>query len=421
MLAHQSSSLRAWWSGQSGARKRETENQGIGVIVKKILPLAASSWGQEEIAALHSVIESGQYSMGARVREFESRFAEFHGSRHSVMSNSGSSANLLMLSALRYDSRHLLSPGDEIIAPAVSWSTTYYPINQVGAKIRLVDVDPGTLSLNVSAVERAITNRTKAILAVNLLGNPAHLDRLSSLADSAGLVLLEDNCESLGASLNGKKAGAFGLMGSHSFFFSHHMSTMEGGSVLTHDSDLRDVLASLRAHGWTRALPEHSVLRHGSTSEWNGFFEFVLPGYNLRPLEMSGALGLTQLEKLAEFIEMRRKNARHWQDLSSKLPNIRIQRENGNSSWFGFSMVLEGRLRGRREELVERLDSIGVESRPIVAGNIMRHRVAKHLDIVGETDFPVADEIHDHGLFIGNHHFPVSSALDRVAEVVVGL
>lgn len=385
------------------------------------LPLAAPSWGEEELATLQDVIASGQYSMGPRVSNFESEFAEFHGSRHSVMANSGSSANLLMLSALRYGPGGFLSPGDEVIAPAVSWSTTYYPINQVGAKIRLVDVDPETLNMDVSAVERAVTSRTKAILAVNLLGNPAPLNELSSLAAATGIALLEDNCESLGASLDGRLTGTFGMMGSHSFFFSHHMSTMEGGAVLTDDPELRDVMTSIRAHGWTRGLPGESRLREGATSEWNGFFEFVLPGYNLRPLEMSGAVGSTQLRKLPDFISVRRRNAQHWQRLCSDLPDVRIQRENGESSWFGFSMVLEGPLRNKREELVAQLGAAGIESRPIVAGNIMRHRVVDHLDIVGDMTFPVADEIHDHGLFIGNHHFPVDKALDRVAEVVSSL
>lgn len=382
------------------------------------LPLAASSWDDEEVKALEEVIKSGQYSMGSEVAEFESQFAQYHDMSQAVMVNSGSSANLLMLSGLKYGPRRFLEAGDEVIAPAVSWSTTYYPINQVGARIRLVDVDPETLNMSVDAVTAAITPKTKAILAVNLLGNPAPLPELLDLSQATGIPLLEDNCESLGASVGGKMTGAFGHMSSQSFFFSHHMSTMEGGAVLTDDPDLAIHLKSLRAHGWTRDMKPTETLRGNASSRWAERFDFVLPGYNLRPLEMSGAVGKVQLRKLGSFVEARRGNAKHWQEVTNGLSGIRIQKENGASSWFGFSIVLEDHLRDRREELVDQLSRAGIESRPVVAGNIMRHAVVKHLDIVGDRSFPVADEIHDQGLFIGNHHFPVEDALDQVVDVI---
>jgi CDP-4-dehydro-6-deoxyglucose reductase, E1 len=383
-----------------------------------LLPLAVSSWDTEEYEALQEVIRSGHFSMGSVVSRFEDAFADFASTSHAVMASSGSAANLLMLAACRYAKSPVLEPGDEVIVPAVSWSTTYFPVNQVGARLRVVDVDPDTLNLTAASVREAITPRTRAILAVSLLGNPAPLDELETLAAEAGIVLLEDNCESLGASLNGRLTGTFGRMSTHSFFFSHHISTMEGGAVLTQDQSLRDALRSLRAHGWTRDLPRDSELRRIAPEEWGSKYEFVLPGYNLRPLELSAAVGIEQVKKLPGFLEQRRLNAEHWKSVMRDVPGVRVQSEHGNSSWFGFSIVLQGSLKGQRTRIVEALSNAGIETRPIVAGNIMRHSVVQHLDVLGGENLPVADEIHDHGLFIGNHHFAIRTALDRVAEIL---
>lgn len=380
------------------------------------LPLATSTWGAEEITALHEVIDSGQFTMGRRVRSFEEDLAAFHAVPTAVMSNSGSSANLLMLSACRYGEGAFLEPGDEVIVPAVSWGTTYYPINQVGAKIRLVDVDAETLNITTEAVAEAIGPRTKAVLAVNLLGNPAPLDELQRLCAAEGLVLLEDNCESLGATLGGQLTGTFGSMGSLSFFFSHHMATMEGGATLVRDERFANSLLMLRAHGWTRDVPGSNSPDGDPVSRWSSAFDFALPGYNLRPIEMEAAVGSEQLRKLPDFLAARRANAAVWQEVMSEVEGVRIQREFGSSSWFGFSVVLEGGLRGKRDLVVDGLQSIGVESRPVVAGNVMRHPVSHLLDFSVVPDLPVADEVHSQGLFIGNHHYSVDSALESVAQ-----
>ena len=220
------------------------------------LPLATSTWDDKEIAALNSVIESGMFSMGKHVAEFEAEFAEFVGSKYSVMVNSGSSANLLAVAALFFKKERKLKAGDEVIVPAVSWSTTYYPLQQYGLKLKFVDIDKDTLNLDLKQLESAITEKTKAIFAVNLLGNPIDYNKVESLIEGKDIYLLEDNCESLGATLNGKQAGTFGVMGTYSSFFSHHISTMEGGLIATDDEELYHILLSIRSHGWTRHLPK---------------------------------------------------------------------------------------------------------------------------------------------------------------------
>lgn len=221
-------------------------------------PLATASWEKEELDALQRVISSGIFTMGENVKLFERSFSQYVGSKYCVMVNSGSSANLLMVAALFYskDPTLKLERGDEIIVPAVSWSTTYYPLYQYGLKIKFVDIDLQTLNYDLDQLELAVTEKTRAIMAVNLLGNPNDFGRIKKIVGDRNIVLIEDNCESMGATYNGKQTGTFGVMGSFSSFFSHHISTMEGGLIVTDNEELYQILLALRAHGWTRDLPK---------------------------------------------------------------------------------------------------------------------------------------------------------------------
>jgi len=380
--------------------------------------LASTTWDEQEIDAINDVVKSGKYSMGERVLAFEAEFAKKMGSKFSVMVNSGSSANLILVSACRYLKKPKLMPGDEVIVPAVSWSTTYYPVTQIGAILKFVDIDPDTLNIDVTKIEKAITPKTKAILVVNLLGNPADWDSLKKIADKHGLLLLEDNCESLGATLGGKQLGTFGLGGTYSSFFSHHISTMEGGLIATDDEELYQVMKSLRAHGWTRDLPEKNHVYDKTGNAWDDLFRFVLPGYNVRPLEMEAAIGSVQLRKLDSFIAARRKNAELFQSAMQGLDRYRIQKENGDSSWFGFSLILEGKLKGKRAGLIAALTQAEIDSRPIVTGNFARNPVIEHLPHLEIGPLPGADDIHDNGLFVGNHHYDLSNELDLLIETL---
>ncbi|MDR6690434.1 CDP-6-deoxy-D-xylo-4-hexulose-3-dehydrase [Microbacterium sp. 1154] len=381
-------------------------------------PLATTTWDDAEYAALQDVIAGGRFTNGPRVREFESAFAAHFGAQFAVMVNSGSSANLIAVAAAVLDPRFDLSRGDEVLVPAVSWPTTYYPLSQYGLRPRFVDIDLDTLNVDLELLEAAIGPRTKAIMAVNLLGNPNDLTRLRAIAETHGLVLLEDNCESLGAVHDGINAGTAGLAGTFSSFFSHHIATMEGGLIVTDDEQLYQEMLSLRSHGWTRELPDRNHVHNKSGDAWDDLFRFVLPGYNVRPLEMEGALGIEQLKKVPALIQGRRDNAAYFQERFAAIDAVRIQRETGQSSWFGFSMILEGPLSGRRAEVVRAFDEAGIESRPIVAGNFTRNPVMAHLDAVVPEALPAADRVHTDGLFVGNHHYPVTGGLDLVAETI---
>ncbi|MDQ1547661.1 MAG: hypothetical protein QOH69_2565 [Actinomycetota bacterium] len=385
------------------------------------LPLATSSWDDREYAALNAVIAAGRFTMGPLVAQFEQDFAAAFGSRHAIMVNSGSSANLLAIAAAVLDPEIDLNAGDEVLVPAVSWATTYYPLQQYGLILKFVDIDLDTLNMDLGLAREAIGPRTKAIFAVNLLGNPNDFAQLTALATEHSMLLLEDNCESLGAEFEGKAAGTFGAMGTFSAFFSHHISTMEGGVILTDDERLHQTLVSLRAHGWTRELPDKNLVHDKTGDRFDDLFRFVLPGYNVRPLEMSGALGIEQLKKVPGLVAGRRANAAYFLALMQGFDAVRVQREVGRSSWFGFSLVLEGTLAGRRREVVDALASVDIEVRPIVAGNFTRNPVMKYLPSVVPNALPAADKIHDDGLFVGNHHFPVESSLDLLRETLDGL
>lgn len=381
-------------------------------------PLATSSWDQAEQDALQRVIRSDMYSMGPEVRKFEEQFAEYFGARHAVMVNSGSSANLLMTGALFYTSNDALRlrAGDEVIVPAVSWSTTYYPLAQYGLVQKFVDIDRETLNYDLDALAEAVTDRTRAIMIVNLLGNPNDFDRIREIIGDRQIVLLEDNCESMGATFGGKYTGTFAHVGSFSSFFSHHISTMEGGIVTTDDEELYHIMLSMRSHGWTRHLPrENRVTGTKSDDPFEESFNFVLPGYNLRPLEMSGALGQEQLKKLPALVEGRRDNARLFVEGLSDHPLFTLQRETGESSWFGFSLLLREEAGVERAALVAELDRLGFECRPIVAGNFAKNPVMRHIPHEIHGSLPNAQYIDANGLFVGNHHYPIPEAVTALA------
>lgn len=385
-------------------------------------PLATSSWGEEELAAMQRVIASGMFTMGARVKEFEAAFAAFTGSRHCVMVNSGSSANLLMVAALRYRKQGGLAAGDEVIVPAVSWPTTYYPLQQYGLRLKFVDVDRETLNYDLTALAGAIGPRTRAVMVVNLLGNPNDFSALRALVAGRDILLLEDNCESMGATYQGRHAGTFGVMGSYSAFFSHHISTMEGGMVVTDDEELYHLLLALRAHGWTRDLPRvNHVCGVKGDDPFEEAFRFVLPGYNVRPLELSGALGVEQLKRLPGMITARRANALRWLEVIGRHRWLRPQRELGESSWFGFSMLVEPGAPFGRKALIAALVAAGVECRPIVAGNFAKNEVVKHFDHEIHGGLPNAEEIDRGGLFVGNHHYPLERELEVLDRALAGL
>ena len=373
--------------------------------------LASDSWDELEVNAINDVIKSNRYTMGSKVRQFENEFSKFFDVKYSLMLNSGSSANLLAIASLIIDEETDLNQGDEVIVPAVSWSTTFSPISQYGLKLRFVDIDLNTLNIDENLIENAITKKTKAIFAVNLLGNSCNFKKLKDLCDKYNLLLLEDNCESLGAKYDNKFTGTIGNVGTFSFFFSHHMQTMEGGMLVTNNKKTYELANSMRAHGWIRDLPDDNSLFKKTGDNFEDSFKFITPGYSIRPLEMSGAIGSVQLKKINNFIDNRRENAKFFNELFKSNENIIIQRETGESSWFGFSIVLKNKFLGKRSEVLKKLSNANIETRPIVAGNFTKNPTIKYMDHTISGELKNAEYIDENGFFVGNDHRDLKSRI----------
>jgi CDP-6-deoxy-D-xylo-4-hexulose-3-dehydrase len=382
--------------------------------------LAVSTWGTEEVEAIQRVIASGRFTIGPNVAAFEAAFAAYHGSKYAVMVNSGSSANLLAVAALFYKKAQPLQRGDEAIVPAISWATTYHPLQQYGLKLKIVDVALDTINMDTSQLDAAMGPRTRAIVGVSILGNPAALDVMRRFADARGLYFIEDNCESLDAELGSRKTGTFGHLSTFSSFFSHHISTMEGGMVTTDDRELFELVKSMRAHGWVRDLPADSVIFDKRDDDFYEAYRFILPGYNVRPLEMSGAIGLEQLKKLPAMTAQRRKNWALFQKLLAGDNRFIIQRENGKSSAFSFTIVLNPEAGLSRPRIMERLKQADIGYRIITGGCFTRHDVIKHYDYECVTGLPNANLVHDQGFFVGNHPFDLTPQIERLREVLDG-
>lgn len=375
-----------------------------------LLPLTENTLSEEEIAAAIDSIKSGQLTMGKRVAEFESVFAKRVGAKFAVMVNSGSSANLLAVSAVCQRKLARLSPGDEVLLPAVCWSTSLFPLLQHGLKPKFVDVNPRTLNVDVSSYADAISPATKAILAVHVLGNSSCLDELTSLCRDKNLVLVEDSCEALGTTSNGNVAGAVGDFGTYSFYFSHHMTTGEGGMVVCHDEDDYNLLRSLRSHGWVRdydtASKARIVAEHADVDER---FLFINMGYNLRPMEVQAAIGLHQIQRLDAF------NANRNHNFLSLVDTIRGHRlysgqfsfvESGSNvspCWFGFPCLLSEPHQTRKKEFLRYLTEHGVDNRPILTGNFMRQPCVKTFvsSAPSPEHFVGAEMVHKRGFFVG--------------------
>ena len=312
----------------------------------------------------------------------------------------------------------MLKRGDEVIVPAVSWSTTYFPLQQFGLKLKFVDIDLNTLNYNLDALKSAITRNTKMLVAVNLLGNPNDFKSIKQTIKDKNVFIFEDNCESLGAEYDSKYTGTFGTIGTFSTYYSHHISTIEGGLITTDNEELYHIMLSLRAHGWTRNLPKKNYVSEKSDDWFHESFRFVLPGYNVRPTEISGAIGTEQLIKLPNFLKQRRENAKLFVNLFENSPNYLIQKEIDKSSWFGFSLIIKPDSKVKRKDIINLLEKNKIESRPIVAGNFLRNSVMKYFNYEAHNELKNANHLHDNGFFVGNSHKNLTKNINFLNDIL---
>lgn len=391
--------------------KEEEESRETG------LSLSAPTFDEEEIMEAIDSLVSTWVTMGDKVELFEEKWSEYLGAEHSVMVNSGSSANLLALKCLAGDE---IKEGDEVIVPAVSWSTTVFPIVDINAKPVIVDVNKEDYTIDVEEIRKAINKDTAAIMPVHLLGNPAKMDEIMEIAEEEDLAVVEDCCEAHGAEYNGKKVGGFGDLGTFSFFFSHHISTIEGGMINTNSNKYAEKLKMLRAHGWVRELEdkEKYVEQNPDIDER---FLFQSQGYNLRPTEISGAFGMHQVDKLEGFISKRRNNAEYLNEQLEEFSEyfrLLEERENTRCSWFAYPIMVKESAPFSKKDLQKHLEENNIETRPILAGNIAKQPALENISHKVIGDLEDANLIHNKGMFIGNHHKLNQEKLDYIIETI---
>ncbi len=389
---------------------------------KTRIPLNIPTYNAEEVEEALESLLSTWVTMGSKVKRFEEAFAEYDGSKHAVMVNSGSSANLLALSVLTNPLvKDHIPKGSEILTPAVTWATTVYPIFNVGCTPVLVDVDPKTFNIIPDEIEKAITNKTRAIVPVHLLGGPCRIEQIKEIADIHDLYLIEDTCETTGGEVRGKKTGSFGDMGTFSFFLSHHISTIEGGIIITDDDQFYEYLKAMRAFGWVRDLKEkenYSSLNKGIDPR----FLFITHGYNLRPTEIQGAFGMHQIKKLDSFIEIRRSNADYWKSRLAPygdLLTLPVEEAGTRHVYFGYAVTVNPNASFSREQLVSHLENRMIETRPVMAGNMAEQPVMKQLPHRTNGSLPNSRMIMRQSFFFGNHTGIGEPEREYVADSII--
>jgi CDP-6-deoxy-D-xylo-4-hexulose-3-dehydrase len=376
--------------------------------------------GAEIFAAVETML-STYTTMGKKVRAFENQYAAYSGTKYGVMSNSGSSANLLAVAALANQvTPNYLKPGDEVIVPALSWSTTIWPLIQHNLVPVFVDCDINDFNLDLNKLEQAITPKTRAIKLVHVYGNPCNMDGIMSLAKKHNLFVIEDCCEAMGAFYDGKSVGSFGDVGNFSFFFSHHISTLEGGISVTNNFELTETMRILRAHGWSREADEHKKYVE-KYPDIDPRFIFINQGYNLRPTEVNAAMGEHQLPKLDGFIDNRRETAAFFlKELAKYQDFLRFQQEKpkGKHVWFGFAITLKDKTPFTVKDITAFMQKNKIETRPIIAGNMARHPAFDMYEHRISGDLNAADAIMKNGFAFACHHAVDQNAREYIVNII---
>lgn len=386
-----------------------------------VVRLQEPAFSGEEVNAAIETLLSTYTTMGKKVRAFENQYAEYNGNKYGVMSNSGSSSNLLSIAALANPfTKDHLKAGDEVIVPALSWSTTIWPIVQMNLVPVLVDCDLNDFNLDLNKLEAAIGPKTRAIKLVHVYGNPCNMDAIMTLARKHNLMVIEDCCEAMGATYDGKKVGTFGQVSNFSFFFSHHITTLEGGISVSNDFDLIETMRILRAHGWSREADEHQKYVN-MYPDIDPRFIFINQGYNLRPTELNAAMGKVQLPRLDGFNETRRCAAAYFnQHLAKYGEYFSFQHETPKSThvWFGFPLIVKDEAPFTVKEISTYLQKQRIETRPIIAGNMARHPGVKMYPHRVAGELHSADTIMKKGFAFACHHALSEPACAYVVEQI---
>ena len=344
--------------------------------------------------------------------EFEKKWSEWLGVKYSVFVNSGSSANLAAIYSLLLSGK---LKNNKIVVPAVSWVTTVTPTIQLGMEPIMCDCDIDNLGLDINHLKEIIKNdNPSVIILVHVLGIPNHMDEILKLCKENDILLIEDTCESIGSKYNDKLLGTLGDLSTFSFYFGHHMSTIEGGMISTNDEDLYHILLSIRSHGWDRDLPkekQNSLREKYGVDKFRSLYTFYYPGFNLRSTDLQAYIGLGQLEKLDMIVENRNKNfIRYKNEIKNTFWNISPP-EGSFISNFSFPIITKN-----IKELTEQLITNNIECRPLICGSINEHPF--WYERYGKQNLPNSKLVHNYGLYLPNNHQMTDEEISKVIEVV---
>lgn len=371
------------------------------------VPLVFTPYGADEVLESIESLLSTYVTQGKKVGQFEEEWSDYLATSYGVMTNSGSSANLLAIKAIS----DTFSEDAEVITPAVTWSTAVFPILDAGAKPVLVDVDPDELIIDIDSVKDAINENTEVIMLVHILGNPAEMEELLEICDENDIILVEDCAEAHGAKYRGEYVGTFGKVGAFSFSFSHHITTMEGGIAVTEDQEIAERMSIAKSWGRTEKIK----------SKGNNLgFSFERHGYNLRPTEVQAAMGIHQIPRLKSYVEERRQNAKYMNSKLRSLEDINVleERDSVKCSYLHYPLVLSESCKYSQKELREFLEEQGIETRPILSGNLATHPVFKQDNIRIEGNLSGAKTLHDKGLYISCHPYLTENHMDYMVKSI---
>ena len=393
------------------------------------VPLASNGLNEVQICDAIDVLRSGNLTMGQRVKSFESLMSEYLGCKNFVMVNSGSSANLAMIEYLLRPTHGapLLDIGDEVLVPAIAWPTTIWPLVQLGLRPLFVDIDPLTLQLDLNEAQRIVNeSRTiKAIFPIHVLGLAFPTASLEEFASRNRLVLINDACESLGSWESGRHAGLGGLGGSFSFYFSHHITTMEGGGIGTDSDEMADDLRSIRSHGWSRDRNDSDAW-HTGISATDRHFTFVSAGYNIRPMEIQAAIGLSEVPQIDEYVGQRRAIA---YEVNQALSNSGLHligshtltdSANESHSWMHLPVqIVDNQI--QKQELLAFLNSAGIATRPVLTGNFLHQPSAQRFidGAQSPSDFPAAEAVSASSFLVGCHQSLGDAQITYLADTLL--
>jgi len=358
------------------------------------------------------ILTSDKFTQGQKVQEFENEWSKWLGCKHSLYVTSGSTANFLLVAAVM--EKYNLKKGDKVLLPACTWVTNINPIFQLGLTPIFCDISLEDYSFDLSEMEKISKKHPdiKLVFVTHLLGIPANVPIYKSYFPDA--IFIDDVCESHGCTMFGEKVGSNSIGATFSFYFGHHMSTIEGGMISTNDSELYDLMKMKRSHGLARASDIFDYYANNNPDIQKSFL-FVTDGYNFRNTELGAVLGLSQLKRLDKFIEKRRKNYSKYVDICNRSSSLeKIKYNTGNSS-FCFPFICKSKK--IKEKLISLFEKNGIEYRPVVGGNLLRQ---PYLNYKIETDKDVlnVDMLHDNGIYIGNSQFVGTKEINLLDKII---